>query len=52
MNHATPAVTPAELAEVIDLMRAVLVKLDAYALGLPASYVQLAVDHLLRAGAL
>lgn len=51
MDHATPAFTPIELAELLDLMHGVLAKLDEYALGLPASYVQLAIDHVLSATA-
>jgi hypothetical protein len=40
-----PALTPAVRAELLDHMARILAKLDEYGLGIPASYVQLAIDH-------
>lgn len=46
MTATDPACTRAEIDDLIALMHGVLAKLDEYGLGLPASYVQLAIDHV------
>jgi hypothetical protein len=46
MTATDPAFTRADLDHLIELMHGVLALLDDYGLGLPASYVQLAIDHV------
>lgn len=46
MRQTDPICTPEELNDLIALMQRVLARLDDYALSLPASYVQLAIDHV------
>ena len=46
MTATDPACKRAEIDDLIALMHGVLAILDEYGLGLPASYVQLAIDHV------
>lgn len=49
MHQTEPTFTPADLTALIDLMHRALAKLDEFALSVPASYVQLAIDHVREA---